>query len=80
MGLATTKPVFVVSNKVSLKPVYSATANSYKIEMSLVACLDMILYKTRITKALVSLRGCAGWSASLLFANPDNPSYWYWWS
>ena len=30
----------------------------------------MIRSKTRITKALISLRGCAGWSASLLFANP----------
>ena len=30
----------------------------------------MILSKRRITKALISLRGCAGWSAPMLFANP----------
>ena len=31
----------------------------------------MILSKKRITKALISLRGCAGWSAPVLFANPQ---------
>ena len=30
----------------------------------------MILSKKRITKALISLRGCAGWSALVLFVNP----------
>ena len=30
----------------------------------------MVLSKKRIAKALISLRGCAGWSAPLLFANP----------
>ena len=29
-----------------------------------------ILCNKRITKALIRLRGCAGWSAHLLFANP----------
>ena len=29
----------------------------------------MILFKKRITKALIRLRGCAGWSAPVLFAN-----------
>ena len=36
------------------------------------ASLDMILPKTRITKALIRLRGCAGWSAPVLFANPED--------
>ena len=31
----------------------------------------MVLSKTRITKALIRLRGCAGWSAPVLFANPE---------
>ena len=31
--------------------------------------LYMILYNKRITKALIRLRGCAGWSAPLLFAD-----------
>ena len=30
----------------------------------------MIHFKKRITKALIRLCGCAGWSAPLLFANP----------
>ena len=41
-----------------------------KIEISPVASLHMILAKIRITKALIRLRGCAGWSAPVLFANP----------
>ena len=41
------------------------------IGISLVESLDMELSKKRITKALISLRGCAGWSAPLLFANPQ---------
>ena len=32
----------------------------------------MILPNKRITKALISLRGCAGWSAALLFANTED--------
>ena len=30
----------------------------------------MILYKTRITNVWIRLRGCAGWPAPVLFANP----------
>ena len=29
----------------------------------------MLLFNKRITKALISLRGCAGWSPPVLFAN-----------
>ena len=32
----------------------------------------MILSKKRITKVLIRLRGCAGWSAHVLFANPED--------
>ena len=69
MGLVTTKPVFGVSDIVRFKPACSATGTSKKIEISLVASFDMVLSKHHITKALISLRGCAGWSAPLLFAN-----------
>ena len=69
MGLVATKPVFRVSNKVRFKPACSATETSYKIEISLVASYDMVHSKKRITKALIRLHGCAGWSALLLFAN-----------
>ena len=70
MGLVARKPVFGVSNKASFKPFSSATETSQKIEISPVASLHMIRFKKRITKALIRLRGCAGWSAPVLFANP----------
>ena len=35
----------------------------------------MILFKKRITKALIRLRGCAGWSAPVLFANIPNTCF-----
>ena len=31
----------------------------------------MVLSKTQITKVLIRLRKCAGWSAPVLFANPQ---------
>ena len=37
--------------------------------IKLVSSLDMILHNKRITKALIRLRICSGWSAPLLFAN-----------
>ena len=70
MGLDATKPVFAVSDKTRLKPFSSATVTSQKIEILLVASLDMILSNKQITKALIRLHGCAGWSAPVLFANP----------
>ena len=69
MDLIATKLDFVVYDKVRFKPAYSATGTSYKIESSLVASFDMVLSKKGIKKALIRLRGCAGWSAPLLFAN-----------
>ena len=69
MSLVATKPVFRVSDKARLKPACSATETSKKIAILLIANLDMIVFRKRITKALISLRGCAGWSAPLLSAN-----------
>ena len=71
IGIDATKSVFGVSDKARLKPVSAAAETSSKFKISLVANLDMILSKKRITKALISLREGAGWSALLLFANPD---------
>ena len=70
MELVARKPSFVVSDKASFKPASSATETSWKIEISSVARLHMILSEKRITKALIRLCGCAGWSATVLFANP----------
>ena len=75
LGLGATKPVYRVSDKSRLKLVSSATETSYKIKISLVASLDMIVSKKQITKALICLRGCAGWSAPLLFANPRRQDF-----
>ena len=42
------------------------------LEILLAASLDMILSNKQITKVLIRLCGCAGWSAPLLFAKPEN--------
>ena len=65
------KTVFGVSETVKLNPVCSATETSYKIEISHVVNSDMVLSKQRITEVLTRLRGCAGWSVPLSFANPQ---------
>ena len=49
LGRCVTKPVFGVSDKARFKPVSSATEVSQKIEISLVASLDMILSNRLIT-------------------------------
>ena len=76
LGLDATKPVFGVSDKARLKPVSSATESSYKIEMLLVVSLDKVLSNKQITKTLIRLRGCTGWSAPLLLANPEGRFSW----
>ena len=48
---------------------------SQKVKLKLVASLDMILSNKRMIKVLISLCGCAGWSAHLLFANPPKTGF-----
>ena len=73
LGPVTTKPVFVFFfDKVRFKLACSTTETSCKIESSLVASLYMVLSNKRITKVLIRLRRCAGWSAPLLFANTED--------
>ena len=38
--------------------------------------LDMLLSEKQITKALIRLSGCAGWSVPLLFANHQRQVFW----
>ena len=45
MAFDATKPVFGVSHKVWLKPIFMATENSQKHEITLVANSDMVLSK-----------------------------------
>ena len=64
----TRKPVFWVGDQVRLKPVCSADETSYGLEISVIASRGVTLSNQRTRKALIRLRGCAGWSAPLLFA------------
>ena len=78
MGLVVRKTVFGGGgggggfDKECFKPVSSAKETSLKIEISPAASLHMILSKKQNKKALIRLRGCAGWSAPVLFTNPED--------
>ena len=62
-------------DKECFKPVSSAKETSLKIEISPAASLHMILSKKQNKKALIRLRGCAGWSAPVLFTNPRRQGF-----
>ena len=62
-------------DKECFKPVSSAKETSLKIEISPAASLHMILSKKQKKKALIRLRGCAGWSAPVLFTNPRRQGF-----
>ena len=72
MGLDATKPICGVFDKVRFNAACSATETSLKIEILLLASLDIILSNKQITKALIRLRRCPGWSAPFSFANPKD--------
>ena len=57
-----------VSDQARHKPACAATEASYSLEFSAIESRDIILSKQRTTEALIRLRGCAGWSAPLLFS------------
>ena len=57
-----------VCDQVTFKPACSSTETSLNLEISDLETRDILLSKERTTKALIRLRGCAGWSAPLLFA------------
>ena len=78
LGLDASNPVFRVCDKASFKPVSSATETRKKIESSLEASLDIALSNKWIRKALIRLRGCAGWSAPLLFTNHRRQVFSHW--
>ena len=60
MALDATKLVLRVPN----------TCKVRLIEISLRASLDIIISNKRITKTLIRLYRCLGWSVPLLFTNP----------
>ena len=57
-----------IFDQVTFKPACSATEASYNLETLDIASIHIILSKQWTTKVLIRLRGCAGWSAPLLFA------------
>ena len=69
MDLIARNSVFKGSKTVIHKPDCADPKTSWIIAMRLVVRLDMILSSKQITKVLIRLRRCAGWSAPLLFAN-----------
>ena len=70
LGLNGKKPIFGFPTKLDSNQSAPLQREAGKLKFHLVAILDMILSKKRITEALIRLRRCAGWSAPLLFANP----------
>ena len=68
MSHVTRKPVFGVSDQVWLKPACSTSEVIWSLEILDLARIDIILSRQRTIKALIRLRGCAGWSAPFLFA------------
>ena len=69
MGCDVRKTVSGFPTNLRFKPVSSATETNAKIEFSLIANLYMIRFYKGITKVLIRLSICAGWSAPLLFTN-----------
>ena len=62
MNLVTRKPVFGVWDQVRFKPA------SWRLEILNIETRGIILSRQWTTKGLIRRRGCAGWSAPLLFA------------
>ena len=57
-----------VCEQVRLKLACSPTETSWSLEILDIESIGIVLSMKRITKTLIRLRGCAGWSASLIFA------------
>ena len=57
-----------VSDQARHKPACAATEASMRLEILAIESRAIRLSKQRTTRMLIRLRGCAGWSAPLLFA------------
>ena len=64
LGFGTTEPVFGVSKKRDSNESPKLQRPARKLKFRL---WQVILSNKRITKAMIRLRGCAGWSAPFLF-------------
>ena len=72
MSLIMRKPVFGVCNLERLKQACAATETSWTLEISGIASIGTILSRKRTIKALITLLGCTGWSAPLMFTQGIN--------
>ena len=68
MSHVTRKPAFGVCDQVRHKPACSAGETKLGSCNLAIASRGIILSRQRTTKALIRLRGCASYSAALLFA------------
>ena len=57
-----------ICDQLRFKPAYSASEAILRLEILDIETRGIILSRQRTTKALIRLRGCAGWSAPLFFA------------
>ena len=71
------QPVFGVCDQVRLKPVCSATETSQSLEILDLASIGIILSRQRTRKALIRLRGIAGWSARLCCSHMTQSRFWH---
>ena len=53
-------------------PLKTGLTVARKLKFLLIASLEIIISNKGITKVLIRLCRCAGWSAPLLFANPED--------
>ena len=72
VGIYARKPVFGVSDQVKPSQPPQLQRLARKFEILLVASFDMMLSIKEITKVLIWTSRCAGWSATFLFANPED--------
>ena len=68
MSLVMRKPVFGVFDQVRPKPDCSSTETNWSLEILDIEIRGIILSRKWTIETLIRLRGCAGWSAHLLFA------------
>ena len=66
------KPVLGVCDQGKLKLACAATEANKRLEISNIETKGNVLFGQWITKTLIRLRKCAGWSVSLLFAYGKN--------
>ena len=76
IGHVERKPVFRFQTKWISYQSPQLQSLAWKLKVSSIARLHIILSIKLITKTLIRQRGCAGWSAPVFFANPPRQVFW----